>query len=97
MAAISLSLRSPRATLGGCILLPRLIDKVRLHALGQLPPAYAANLLGPDHTLDGRFLAFTGLDANALTASDSQEVVRMMRLWGGYKSTHGQLVRDSCE
>jgi hypothetical protein len=59
-------LRSPRESLGGYILLPRLIDKVRLHAKGQLPQAYAANLLGSAHTLDGRFLAFTGLKAEAL-------------------------------
>jgi hypothetical protein len=43
-----------------------LIDKVRLHAKGQLPLAYAANLLGTEHTLDGRFLRFTGLDADGL-------------------------------
>jgi hypothetical protein len=38
-------LRSPRESLGGYILLPRLIDKVRLLAQGQLPQAYAANVL----------------------------------------------------
>ena len=59
-------LRSPRESLGGYILLPRLIDKVRLLAQGQLPQAYAANVLGTEFTLDGRFLAFTGLDAEAL-------------------------------
>lgn len=59
-------LRSPRESLGGYILLPRLIDKVRLLAQGQLPQAYAANILGTGFTLDGRFLAFTGLNAEAL-------------------------------
>ena len=59
-------LRSPRESLGGYILLPRLIDKVRLHASGQLPHDYTANLLGDEYTLDGRFLAFTGLKAEAL-------------------------------
>ena len=59
-------LRSPRESLGGYILLPRLIDKVRLFAKGELPQAYAANLLGADYTLDGRFLAFTGLNAEGL-------------------------------
>ena len=39
-------LRSHRESLGGYILLPRLIDKVRLLAQGQLPPTYAANVLG---------------------------------------------------
>ncbi|MGH7231264.1 MAG: DUF5069 domain-containing protein [Nitrospiraceae bacterium] len=59
-------LRSPRESLGGYILLPRLIDKVRLFAKEQLPQAYAANLLGAEYTLDGRFLTFTGLNAKAL-------------------------------
>ncbi len=59
-------LRSPRESLGGYILLPRLIDKVRLLAKGQLPQVYAANVLGAEFTLDGRFLAFTGLKAEAL-------------------------------
>ena len=59
-------LRSPRESLGGYILLPRLIDKVRLLAQGQLPQAYAANVLGTGFTLDGRFLTFTGLNAEAL-------------------------------
>jgi hypothetical protein len=43
-----------------------LIDKVRLHAKGLLPPEYTPNLLAPAPNLDGRFLAFTGLDAEAL-------------------------------
>ena len=59
-------LRSPRETLGGYILLPRLIDKVRLLDQGRLPQAYAANVLETGFTLDGRFLAFTGLNAEAL-------------------------------
>ena len=60
------AIRSPRAQLGGYLLLPRLIDKVRLHAKGALPSAYIGNLLKPGLTLDGRFLSFTGLDAEKL-------------------------------
>lgn len=48
------------------MILPRLIDKVRLHAWGELPPEYHPQLLAPEPALDGRFLAFTGLDAEAL-------------------------------
>ena len=59
-------LRSPREALGGYILLPRLIDKVRLLDQGRLPQAFAANVLGTGFTLDGRFLTFTGLNAEAL-------------------------------
>lgn len=62
----SIPLRSPRETLGGYVFLPRLIDKVRLHARGKLPPEYIGNLLKPGLTLDGRLLTFTELDAEEL-------------------------------
>ena len=65
-AGMVLPLRSPREGLGGYVILPRLIDKVRLHALGALPSDYVRNLLKPGLTLDGRFLKFTGLAADAL-------------------------------
>jgi hypothetical protein len=55
--------------LGGYVFLPRLIDKVRLHAKGLLPPEYHPQLLEPDATLDGRFVAFTGLDRETLRAA----------------------------
>jgi len=59
-------LRSPRERLGGYVILPRLIDKVRLHAQGLLPEPYVPFLLRPGLSLDGRFLAFTGLQREAL-------------------------------
>ncbi|HNA26178.1 MAG TPA: DUF5069 domain-containing protein [Nitrospira sp.] len=59
-------LRSPRERLGGYVILPRLIDKVRLHAQGLLPEPYVPFLLRPGLPLDGRFLAFTGLQPEAL-------------------------------
>ncbi|MBI3812329.1 MAG: DUF5069 domain-containing protein [Nitrospirae bacterium] len=62
----SIPLRSPRQMLGGYVFLPRLIDKVRLHAKEKLPQEYVGNLLKPGLTLDGRFLTFTGLDAEEL-------------------------------
>ena len=62
------ALRSPRDTLDGYIILPRLIDKVRAQARGELPAAYRRNLLHRGGTLDGRFLAFTGLEGEALRA-----------------------------
>jgi hypothetical protein len=62
------ALRSPRETLDGYIILPRLIDKVRAQARGELPAAYQRNLLHRGGTLDGRFLAFAGLEGEALRA-----------------------------
>lgn len=58
--------RSPRETLGGYVFLPRLIDKVRLHAKDLLSSEYTGNLLRPGLTTDGRFLSFTGLDGEEL-------------------------------
>lgn len=63
---MDLPIRSPRQKLGEYVILPRLIDKVRLHAAGALPLDYVRNLLKPGLTLDGRFLKFTGLAADAL-------------------------------
>ena len=56
-------LRSPREKLGGYVILPRLIDKVRLYAQGILPEEYHQNLLSLNKKpFDGRFLSFTGID-----------------------------------
>jgi hypothetical protein len=52
--------------LGGYVILPRLIDKVRLHARGELPPDYVKNLLASPTALDGRFLEFSGIEAEEL-------------------------------
>jgi len=73
-------LRSPREPLGGYIILPRLIDKIRLHARGELPPEYHGNLLKPGRTLDAWFLTFTGLDGEQLqqailSAGSNEEVL----------------------
>lgn len=80
MSLSHVALRSPRETLGGYVILPRLIDKVRLHAHGGLPSEYHPQLLGGEGTLDWRFVTFTGLDREALRAailgaSDDQAVL----------------------
>lgn len=59
-------LRSPRETLGGYCFLPRLIDKVRLYAIGKLPEDYHENLLKEGKTFDGRFMSFTGISSEDL-------------------------------
>ncbi|MBI1823879.1 MAG: DUF5069 domain-containing protein [Nitrospirae bacterium] len=59
-------IRSPREKLGGYLFLPRLIDKVRLQAKGELPAEYCGNLFGKGNALDNRLLQFTGLDAEKL-------------------------------
>ena len=56
-------LRSPHAQLGGLYYFPRLLDKIRLHAAGQLPTEYHANLGGG---FDGRMMSFLWVDYAAL-------------------------------
>ncbi len=49
--------------LGGLYYLPRMIDKMLLHAAGQLPPEYERNL---GRGFDGRCAAFLGIAYTAL-------------------------------
>ena len=72
-------LRSPRETLGGYAILPRLIDKVRLFEAGRLPEAYRGNLLSPG-VFDGRFLEFKKIEPEAirkaiLSSSDDKAIL----------------------
>src|SRR5919108_6513975 len=39
-----LDLRSPNETVGGIVYFGRMLDKIRAHAKGELPPEYQANL-----------------------------------------------------
>ncbi|AFS53749.1 DUF5069 domain-containing protein [Leptospirillum ferriphilum] len=64
---IRLAIRSPRETLGDFPILPRLIDKIRLHLSGQLPPVYVGNLLMPPPYLDGRFLSFVEISPEEMS------------------------------
>ncbi len=55
-------LRSCYAKVGRLVYFGRMLDKIRLHAAGQLPAEYQANL-GDDKflTLDGRCCRFLGV------------------------------------
>ena len=44
--------KSPKDCVGGMMYFPRMLDKIRLHARGELGSAYHANLGGP-RTADG--------------------------------------------
>ena len=46
---------------GRLIYFGRMLDKIRLHAAGQLPPDYAENLGEHQFTLDGRCCRFLGV------------------------------------
>ncbi|MGC8529421.1 MAG: DUF5069 domain-containing protein [Leptospirillia bacterium] len=94
---MTLRLRSPRETLGGYVILPRLVDKVRAQARGELPEDYRPNLLRPVspemgfYPLDGRFLAFKELDpgeleAAILRAPDDEAVLAFVESHGRKRS-----------
>jgi hypothetical protein len=66
-------LRSPYAKVGRLVFFGRMLDKLRLHAAGKLPPEYAANL-GATRALlfDARCCRFLGIDHAALVARVGQ-------------------------
>jgi gluconokinase len=54
-------LRSCYDKVGRLIYFGRMLDKIRLHAAGQLPPDYVENLGEHQFTLDGRCCRFLGV------------------------------------
>ena len=70
------SLPAPRATLEGCVWLPRFLAKARLLLADQLPPDYVERFGHPDG-VDGNFFRFFGvtheqmMDARRRDASDA--------------------------
>jgi hypothetical protein len=62
-------LRSPYAKVGRLVYFGRMLDKIRLHAAGQLPPAYVANLgdQGAPNVFDARCCRFLGVAFADLT------------------------------
>ncbi len=61
------NLRSPYARIGALVHFGRMLDKIRLHAAGQLPADYHNNLGDPRPTLlDARCCAFIGIAYAAL-------------------------------
>jgi hypothetical protein len=57
------SLRSPYAQVGGLCYVPRMLDKIRLHAADKLPHEYHANL---GSGFDGRAVNFLWIEYAAL-------------------------------
>ena len=56
-------LRSPHEQIGGIYYIPRMLDKIRLQAAGNLPQEYQANL---GSGFDGRALSFLWIEYPAL-------------------------------
>jgi gluconokinase len=57
------NLRSPYAKTSGLVYFGRMLDKIRLHAAGELPADYVPNLGGG---FDERCLHFLGIDYDSL-------------------------------
>ena len=60
-------LRSPYEKVGRLVYLGRMLDKIRLHAMGNLPPEYHANLGDAQSKFNGgRCCRFVGIEYYAL-------------------------------
>jgi gluconokinase len=72
-------LRSCYDKVGRLIYFGRMLDKIRLHAAGRLPPDYAENLGEHQFTLDGRCCRFLGVAYSEIKkrtlAGESDEAV----------------------
>lgn len=84
-------LRSPYIKVGRLVYFGRMLDKIRLHAAGKLPPDYAENLgESRPNLFDARccrFLGvkFTELQARTLTGGSDEEVIAWAESTGGLK------------
>lgn len=65
---MSFPIRSPRDTIGGIMVLGRILDKIRLQAQGQLPPGYHLGVIEGKRTFDDRICRLLGVTYEALTA-----------------------------
>jgi hypothetical protein len=61
-------LRSPTEMTGGIVMFPRVVDKIRLHAAGQLPSGYNVGIVEGKRTFDDRLCKFLRIDFDALQA-----------------------------
>jgi hypothetical protein len=66
---MSFPIRSPYVMVSGIVLVARLIDKVRLHAAGQLPAGYHVGFLPNSRTFDDRFCRFIHIRYEEFVAS----------------------------
>ena len=86
--------KSPYEKLDGIVYLPRMLDKIRLHAKGQLPEEYIPYLgVG----FDGRCVRFLGVDyqqvkEQVLNGSSDDEVVEWCKQHGTERTDYDKFV-----
>ncbi len=105
--------RSDHVPTRGVIFFARLLDKIRLHAVGKLPSDYNLGFNRPD-TFDARFCRFWGVDFDALTArtlagGSDEEIFddtfagrlplneEQVRVWNGFLAKRGWRDEASAE
>lgn len=65
---MSFPIRSPRHLTGGIVVFARILDKILLHAEGNLPAGYHLGFMAGNRTFDDRLCQFLGVDFDALTS-----------------------------
>ena len=60
-------IRSPRDMVGGIVLFGRILDKIRLVAVGSLPEGYHVGFIPGNRTFDDRVCRFLHVDFESLT------------------------------
>lgn len=73
-------LRSPRDTIGGIMVLGRILDKIRLHAEGKLPAGYHLGIIAGKRTFDDRVcrllaVSFEALSTRVLAGGTDEEIL----------------------
>ena len=63
---MSFPIRSAKDQVSGIYVFGRILDKIRLHAEGKLPPAYHLGIIPGNRTFDDRVCKFLGVDYAAL-------------------------------
>jgi len=97
------NLRSPHATLGGIVYFARMLDKIRLHAAGQLPAEYQENLGSGFDEMCSKFLwiDYPALVQRSQSGGSDDEILEWamqegrrpdeqeIKVWNGFMSKRG--------
>jgi Domain of unknown function (DUF5069) len=84
------NLRSSHATVGGIVYFPRMLDKIRLRAAGELPSEYHANLGGgfDDYCCKFLWIDYAALVERAKTGGTDDELLQWAFQQGRQPDAH---------
>ena len=97
------NLRSPGAKVGGLVYFGRMLDKIRLNAVGQLPDEYVKNLGGgfDERMLNFLHAAYGDVVLETLTGKSDEEILAWcfaqgrvpheeeIEIWNGFMTKRG--------